>query len=53
VQAYSERTLQGNLVFLDVLNGSVRDSCLAVLDNRGNVNGLPSNGDLVMMVLVR
>jgi hypothetical protein len=42
----SERTLEGNLVLLDVLNGSIRDSGLAVLDNRSDINRLPSNGGL-------
>lgn len=43
---YSERTLEGNLVLLDVLNGSIRDSSLAVLDDRSNIDGLPSNRGL-------
>jgi len=42
----SERTLEGNLVLLDVLNGSIRDSGLAVLDNGGDIDRLPSNGGL-------
>lgn len=41
-----ERTLEGNLVLSDVLNGSVGDGSLAVLDDGGDVDGFPGNGDL-------
>lgn len=53
MSTYSERTLEGNLVLLDVLNGSIRDSGLAVLDNGGDINRLPSNGGLNGVVLAR
>lgn len=43
---YSERTLEGNLVLLDVLNGSVGDGGLAVLEDGSDVDGLPGNGSL-------
>ena len=46
MSTYSERTLEGNLVLLDVLNGSIRNSGLAVLDNGGDIDRLPSNGGL-------
>jgi len=42
----SEGTLEGDLVLLNVLNGSIGDGSLAVLDNGGNVDRLPSNGGL-------
>jgi hypothetical protein len=48
---YGERTLEGNLVLLDVLNGSIRNSGLAVLDDRSNIDRLPSNGGLEVVVL--
>jgi hypothetical protein len=46
VYTYSEGTLEGNLVLLDVLNGIVGDGSLAVLENGGDVDGLPGNGSL-------
>jgi hypothetical protein len=48
---YSEGTLEGDLVLLNVLNGSIRDSSLAVLDDGGDVDRLPSNGGLEDVVL--
>lgn len=43
---YGEGTLEGDLVLLDVLDCGIRDSSLAVLDDGGDIDGLPSNGDL-------
>ena len=48
---YSEGTLESNLVLLNVLNGSIGDSSLAVLDDGGDVDRLPSNGGLQDSVL--
>lgn len=48
---YSEGTLEGDLVLLNVFNGSIGDGSLAVLDNGGNVDRLPSNGGLEETVL--
>lgn len=48
---YSERTLEGNLVLLDVVNGSIRDSGLAVFDDGSDIDRLPSNGGLENAVL--
>lgn len=45
-KAYRERTLEGDLVLLDVRDGSVGDGGLAVLDDWGHVDGLPCNGCL-------
>jgi hypothetical protein len=42
----SEGTLEGNLVLFNVVNGSIGDSSLAVLDDRSDVDRLPSNGGL-------
>jgi hypothetical protein len=50
---YSERTLEGNLVLLDVLDGSIGDSGLAVLDDRSDIDRLPSNGGLENVVLAQ
>jgi hypothetical protein len=44
---YSKRTLEGNLVLVDVLNGGVGDRSLAILQDRRNVDGLPADGGLV------
>lgn len=40
---YSQRSLEGNLVSLDALNGSIRDSSLSVLEDGGDIDRLPSN----------
>jgi hypothetical protein len=52
ILTYSEGPLEGNLVLLDVVNGSIGDSSLAVLDDRSDVDRLPSNGGLYGIVLV-
>src|SRR5699024_6562447 len=44
--AYSQGALEGNLVLLDVLNRVIRDSRLAVLQDGGDVDRLPSDGRL-------
>lgn len=41
--AYSKRTLEGNLVSLDALDGIVGDSSLAILEDGVDVDGLPGN----------
>lgn len=41
-----QRTLEGNLVLADVLNGGIGDGGLAVLEDGGNVDRLPGDGDL-------
>ena len=46
VYTYSEGTLEGDLVLLDVLNGKVGDGSLAVLEDGGDVDRLPGNGSL-------
>jgi hypothetical protein len=46
VLTYSEGTLESNLVLLDVVNGGIGDSSLAVLDDRSDVDRLPRNGGL-------
>ncbi len=43
LDTYGQRSLQGNLVSLDALNSGVGDDGLAVLENGGNINGLPGN----------
>jgi hypothetical protein len=42
-----QRSLEGNLVLVDVLNGGIRNSGLAVLEDRGDVDGFPGNGSLL------
>lgn len=43
---YSEGTLEGNLVLLDVVDGVLGDSGLAILDDGSDVDRLPGNGGL-------
>ena len=44
---YREGTLQGDVVLLDGLNGFVRNSSLAVLEDRRDINGFPLDRSLV------
>jgi hypothetical protein len=46
LRAYSKRTLEGDLVFLDIGDGGIGNGSLAVLEDRGNVDGLPGNRSL-------
>lgn len=41
-----ERTLEGDLVLLDILDGKVGDGSPAVLEDGGDIAGLPGNGGL-------
>jgi hypothetical protein len=41
LRAYSKRSLEGDLVLLDVGDGIIGNGSLAVLEDRGNVDGLP------------
>lgn len=41
-----ERALEGDEVTLDGGNGFVGDCSLAILEDRSDINGLPSDGDL-------
>ena len=47
---YSKRSLESDLVLLDALNGSIGNGGLAILDDGGNIDGLPSNRNLLMRV---
>lgn len=47
----SKRTLEGDLVLLDVLDRGIRNGGLAILDDRGDVDGLPGDGGLHMFVV--
>jgi hypothetical protein len=47
VLTYSQRTLEGNLVLVDVLDGSIGNGGLAILQNRGDIDSLPGNGSLI------
>jgi hypothetical protein len=43
----SKRTLEGNLVLVDVLDGGIGNGGLAVLQDGGDIDSLPSDGGLV------
>lgn len=47
---YGQRSLKGNLVLLDVLDGSIRDSSLAVLENGVDVARFPRDGGLFVSI---
>lgn len=47
---YGKGTLEGNLVLLDALDGSIRDRRLAVLEDGIDVDGLPGDGGLLRCV---
>jgi hypothetical protein len=48
----SKRALEGDLVLLDVRNRIVGDSSLAILDDRGDIDGLPGDRSLRRRLLV-
>lgn len=50
---YGQRSLQGDLISLDALNGGVGDGGLAILEDRGDINRLPSNWCLRRLVSAR
>lgn len=41
VKTYSQGTLQGNVVLLDTCDGLVGNGGLAILQNGGDIDGLP------------
>lgn len=43
---YSKGALQGDLVPLDALDGGIGDGGLAILEDRGDIDGLPGDGGL-------
>lgn len=45
-RTYRERALERDEVALDTVDSLVRDCGLAVLEDRGNVDGLPLDGGL-------
>ena len=45
-------TLEGDLVLLDVLDGDVGDGGLTVLEDGGDVDGLPGDGGLLFMLAI-
>lgn len=49
---HSQRTLEGNLVLVDVLNRSVGNGGPAVLDDGVDVDGLPSNWGLLLLLAI-
>lgn len=45
-QTYCQRSLEGNLVILDALDGSIRNSSLAILEDGSDVARFPSDRGL-------
>lgn len=50
LSTYGKRALEGDLVLLDVLDGSIGNGGLSILQNRRHIDGFPADGSLVTHV---